>query len=113
MPTTLERRSLTSCNTPRSPARRPRTTAHRRSALTRPADAHDLCAKTTHLWPHPEVAGKMGLYGRERVLRHHDWDVLAEATDAVFSFAATAPLGGRADRASHLPQPASQAGRDS
>jgi glycosyltransferase involved in cell wall biosynthesis len=56
--------------------------------LAKPGDAGDLAEKLLSLLEDPEAANAMGKRGRERVLREHDWDQLAKATETVLEEAA-------------------------
>lgn len=72
--------------------------------LARPGDPQDLAAAIVSLLEDPDRARRMGQRGREIVRREHDWDEVAERTEAVLLDAAegTSPLGSTADGAGGL-----------
>lgn len=51
--------------------------------LARPGDAADLADKILRILDDADLARALGRRGRERVVREHDWDDLAEATEVV------------------------------
>lgn len=57
---------------------------HRKNGLlVTPGDPQELADRITQLLLDPEQAIRLGKRGREIVSRHHDWDRLAERTEAV------------------------------
>lgn len=56
--------------------------------LARPGDAADLAGQLNAVLDDPAQARAMGARGRRRVLREHDWDHLAQATERVLAQAA-------------------------
>lgn len=53
--------------------------------LARPGDESSLAASILAILQDPRGASRMGAAGRERVLRHHRWEDLAQSTEAVLT----------------------------
>jgi glycosyltransferase involved in cell wall biosynthesis len=56
--------------------------------LAAPGDARELARRLVEVLDDPAAAHAMGMRGRERVLREHDWDRLAQAAQDVLASAA-------------------------
>lgn len=58
--------------------------------LARPGDEHDLAAKLVEVLSDRSEAHEMGIRGRQRVAREHDWDDLTRRTERVLQGAVAA-----------------------
>jgi glycosyltransferase involved in cell wall biosynthesis len=56
--------------------------------LAQPDDPDDLAEKIGTLLDDPNLAAELGMRGRERVLREHDWDALTASTERILEEAA-------------------------
>ena len=61
--------------------------------LAAPGDVEELAERIVTILRDPDEATRMGMRGRERVVREHDWDLLARRTLGVYEEAAAAGTG--------------------
>ncbi|MDM8529741.1 glycosyltransferase family 4 protein [Anaerolineales bacterium HSG25] len=49
-----------------------------------PQDAQAITDRINHLLTHPQIATRMGQIGRQKVINHYNWDVLARKTADIY-----------------------------